>query len=119
MKSKLNTKKNDFSGNLFDLCTEIFLSSFTIFIEGLKSKKIKKIGDKKGLNVQIKSKNNPRLEAERHYYKADHNTLRKFGFKRINDIDFTINEMLNDLIPHKKRIQKNKRRIRANAKRTK
>ncbi len=72
------------------------------------AKKIKKIGDKKGLKVQIKSKKNPRLEAEKHYYKADHDTLKKLGFRRTNNIDFTIDEMMDDLIPFVKRIKKKK-----------
>lgn len=64
------------------------------------AKKIQKIGNKKKLNVKIK--NNLRKEAEKHYYKADHHTLKKLGFKRTRNIDDEIEIMLNHLIKFKK-----------------
>ena len=48
------------------------------------------------------------MEAEKHYYKADHDTLRKLGFKRTREIDDEIDLMLNDLIPNKQRIEEKK-----------
>ena len=66
------------------------------------AKKIQKIGNKKKLNVKIEIKNNPRKEAEKHYYKADHHTLKKLGFKRTRNIDDEIEIMLNHLIKFKK-----------------
>ncbi len=49
-----------------------------------------------------KIKNNPRKEAEKHYYKADHHTLKKLGFKKTRNIDDEIEIMLNHLIKFKK-----------------
>jgi len=72
------------------------------------AEKVKKIGDKKGLNVEVKSKINPRMEAEKHYYKADHETLRNLGFNRTREIDDEIDVMLDDLIPNKQRIEDKK-----------
>lgn len=72
------------------------------------AKKVESIGNKKGLNVEIKSKENPRLEAETHYYNADHSTLKKLGFKRTREIDDEISIMLDHLINHKERIEQKK-----------
>jgi len=72
------------------------------------AEKVQKIGNKKGLNIEIKSKENPRMESEKHYYKADHDTLKKLGFKRAREIDDELNVMLDDLIPNKKRIEQKK-----------
>jgi nucleoside-diphosphate-sugar epimerase len=72
------------------------------------AEKVKKIGDRKGLNVEIKSKVNPRMEAEKHYYKADHETLKKLGFERTKEIDDEIDVMLDNLIPNKQRIEEKK-----------
>ena len=75
------------------------------------AKKIQKIGNKKKLNVKIKIKNNPRKEAEKHYYKADHHTLKKLGFKKTRNIDDEIEIMLNHLIKFKKNILEKKQSI--------
>jgi len=72
------------------------------------AEKVQKIGNKKGLNIEIKSKENPRMESEKHYYKVDHDTLKKLGFKRTREIDDELNVMLDDLIPNKKRIEQKK-----------
>ena len=72
------------------------------------AKKVQKIGNKKNLNVEIKIKDNPRKEAEKHYYKADHQTLKKLGFMRTRNIDFEIEIMLEHLLKFKENIlQKN------------
>lgn len=73
--------------------------------------KVKRIGDKKGLDVEIKRFENPRLEKEEHYYKADHEKLRKLGFKPTRHIDEQINTMLDDLSMHKGRILEKKEAI--------
>ena len=78
--------------------------------------KVKKIGDQKGLNVEIKSKENPRLEAEKHYYKADHDKLKELGFRRTREIDDEIEIMLDDLIKCKERIEQRKEVIVKNIK---
>ncbi len=68
------------------------------------AERIKKIGDKRGLNVNIQSVENPRLEKEEHYYKADHEQLKKLGFKATRDIDDEIQIMLDNLLEYRDRI---------------
>jgi len=70
------------------------------------AQRVKAIGDKKGLGVEINPIENPRLEMEEHYYKADHTKLKELGFKATRHIDDEISIMLDDLIEHKERIKK-------------
>ena len=72
------------------------------------AKMVQNIGNKKGLDVEIKSKENPRLEAEKHYYKADHETLQSLGFTRTREIDDEISIMLDHLIKYRDRIEQKK-----------
>jgi len=72
------------------------------------AKLVRDVGKKKGLDVEIKSKENPRLEVESHYYKADHNKLKELGFKKTREIDEEIGIMLDDLIKYKERIESKK-----------
>jgi UDP-sulfoquinovose synthase len=75
------------------------------------AQRVQAIGNKKGLNVTIKNIENPRVEKEEHYYKADHEQLKKFGFKPTRHIDDEIGIMLDDLIQHKERINEKKNSI--------
>jgi UDP-sulfoquinovose synthase len=68
------------------------------------AERVKRIGNKKGLNLEIKSIENPRVEKEEHYYKADHEKLKNLGFKATRDIDDQISIMLDDLVEHYYRI---------------
>ena len=72
------------------------------------AKMIKSIGNDLGLNVEIKNKENPRKEAEEHYYKADHKILVDLGFQRTREIEDEIKIMLEQLIKYKKRIEDKK-----------
>jgi len=74
--------------------------------------RVQKIGNKKGLDVEIKNVENPRVELEEHYYKADHEKLKKIGFKPTQHIDDEIFLMLDDLIVHKDRINEKREAIR-------
>jgi len=80
------------------------------------AKKVQIIGNKKGLDVKIKNKENPRLEAEKHYYKADHEILKSLGFKRTREINDEISIMLEHLIKYKDRIEEKKHAIVKNIK---
>jgi UDP-sulfoquinovose synthase len=80
------------------------------------AKKVQEIGNRLGLNVEIKSKENPRKEAEEHYYKADHDTLKSLGFSQTRIIDDEIEIMLNHLMKYKSRIEENKHVIVKNIK---
>ncbi len=66
--------------------------------------KVARIGGDMGLDVAIKSKNNPRRESESHYYKADHDILLSLGFRATRRIDDEIRIMLQDLVTHRDRI---------------
>ena len=72
------------------------------------AKKVQQVGNRLGLKVQIKSKENPRMEAEEHYYKADHDTLKSLGFTRTREIEHEIEIMLEHLIKYKNRIEEKK-----------
>ncbi len=68
------------------------------------AERVKRIGNKKGLKLEIKSIENPREEKEEHYYKADHEKLKSLGFKATRGIDDQISIVLDDLVGHKDRI---------------
>jgi UDP-sulfoquinovose synthase len=59
---------------------------------------------KLGIDVKIKNVQNPRVEKVEHYYKVDHEHLRKLGFKPTRTIAETLEIMLKDLSKHKDRI---------------
>ena len=69
------------------------------------AKRVQALGNKRGLDVDIQRFENPRVEKEEHYYKADHDQLRKLGFKATRHIDDEIGIMLNDLIDQRSRIE--------------
>jgi len=75
------------------------------------AKKVQTIGNKKGLNVEINTFDNPRVENETNYYKADHKKLKELGFKATRIIDYEIEMMLDNLIQHKDRILEKKNSI--------
>ena len=68
------------------------------------AERVQAIANKKGLDVEITHIENPRVEKEEHYYKADHEQLKNLGFKATRHIDDEIKIMLDDLIKNKKRI---------------
>jgi len=68
------------------------------------AERVQAIGNKKGLSVEINHIENPRVEKEEHYYKADHDQLKNLGFKATRHIDDEIKIMLDDLVKNKKRI---------------
>jgi len=72
---------------------------------------VQDIGNKKGFNVEIKSKSNPRMESEEHFYKADHDKLKELGFKPTREIEKEIGFMLDDLMKYKERIEEKKSAI--------
>jgi UDP-sulfoquinovose synthase len=68
------------------------------------AEKVKKVGDKKGLDVEIKHIENPRVEAEEHYYNPDHEKLRELGFRPTHTLEEELDIMFDDLIRYKDRI---------------
>jgi UDP-sulfoquinovose synthase len=56
------------------------------------------------LDIKIKNLPNPRIEKEEHYYKVDHEQLRKLGFKPTRTIEETLDIMLKDLSKYRDRV---------------
>jgi len=57
-----------------------------------------------GLPVDIRHYDNPRQEAEAHYYQPDRQHLLDLGYEPTRDMRATVREMLLDLLPHRARI---------------
>lgn len=66
---------------------------------------VKRVGDRLGLGVQIQSVENPRKEAEEHYYNASHSGLIELGLQPHYMTDDVIAEMLEKIIRYKDNIQ--------------
>lgn len=75
------------------------------------AEKVKKVGNKRGLDVKIQSIENPRIEAEEHYYMPDHEKLKGLGFKPKHKLEEELGIMLEDLIKYKGRILAKKDKI--------
>jgi len=75
------------------------------------AERTQKIGNKKGLEIEIKNTENPRVEKEEHSYKADHKILLDLGFKPTRHIDDEIDLMLDDLLKYRERIEAKKEAI--------
>lgn len=59
-----------------------------------------------GMDVEVCPVENPRIEAEDHYYVADHQHLHDLGYVPTTDIAGEIRMMLEDLLPHAERIRR-------------
>ena len=69
------------------------------------AEKVKKVGDKLGLEVEIEHIENPRIEGENvSYYNPVHEKLYKLGFKPQHTMDEVLNGVLADLTKYKARI---------------
>ena len=76
------------------------------------SEKVVKVGNSLGLDVEIWDHvENPRSEAEEHYYNPDHENLRKLGFKPTMPIEDEIEVTLKRLMRYKSRIEEKKSSI--------
>lgn len=75
------------------------------------AERVKKHGDGMGLKVAIEHIEDPRIEAEEHYYRPDSEKLRQLGFKPTHTLDDEVEIMLKDLTLCKDRIQTKKERI--------
>jgi len=75
------------------------------------AKKVQKVGKKLGYEVEIKNPENPRVEAEKHYYNPYHEKLYKLGFKPIHSLEEELEIMFRDLERFKDRILTKKERI--------
>jgi UDP-sulfoquinovose synthase len=72
------------------------------------AEKVQSVGNKLGLNVEIVSLENPRIELEEHYYNPDHQRLLDLGYKPTHDMGAELEIMFQDLMPHRLRIEARK-----------
>jgi len=74
--------------------------------------KVKKVANEKfGLNATIQHIENPRVEAEVHYYNPHHEKLYKMGWRPTRTLEEELITMFEDLIPLKERMLKFKDKI--------
>lgn len=72
------------------------------------AQKVKRVGDKLGLNVSISNLENPRKEMEEHYYNPDHRHLLALGYKPTHDVEQELRIMFKDLTKYRSRIEEKK-----------
>ena len=64
-----------------------------------------KVAGELGIEAKIWNIENPRLEAEEHYYNPDHEHLRRLGFKPIHSLDQELRITLSKLMEYRDRIE--------------
>ncbi|MGH8992799.1 MAG: NAD-dependent epimerase/dehydratase family protein [Acidimicrobiia bacterium] len=57
-----------------------------------------------GINARVVPVDNPRTEAEEHYYEPDHQALADLGYRPAGNLEDELAVMLADLVPHEARI---------------
>lgn len=72
------------------------------------AEKVKRVGDKSGLEVEIRHLENPRVEMEEHYFNPDHQNLLDLGYEPTHDVEKEIEIMFKDLMLYKDRIEEKK-----------
>lgn len=69
------------------------------------AQKVQKVGNRLGLNVEIRNLENPRKEMEEHYYNPDHQNLINLGYKPTHDVEKEIEIMFKDLMKYAHRVE--------------
>ena len=72
------------------------------------AERVQRVGQGLGLDVQISNIENPRKEAEEHYYNPDRRHLLDLGYQPSGDMDAEIHNMLKDLMTYRERIEEKK-----------
>jgi UDP-sulfoquinovose synthase len=72
------------------------------------AQKVQHVGNRMGLNVEIQSIENPRKEAEEHYYNAKHHGLLELGLKPHYMTDDVVAKMLEEVLKYKDSIDRGK-----------
>ncbi len=80
-----------------------FVEQFTV---NQLAEKVKKAGDALGLKVTIQPVENPRIEAEQHYYNAQHTGLLELGLEPHYLTDEIITEMLEAVLKYRQGIDR-------------
>ena len=68
------------------------------------ARKVQRIGNELGMNVEIQNIENPRQELEDHYYSPDHQHLFNLGYRSTRTVEDEVRLMLADLSRHRDRI---------------
>lgn len=68
------------------------------------SKKVQRVGNNLGLNVSIQPIENPRKEAEEHYYNPKHTGLSELGLRANYLTDEVLEQMITFVLKHKSKI---------------
>ncbi len=66
---------------------------------------VQRVGTDLGLKVAIRPVENPRKEAEEHYYNPEHTGLLELGLQPNHLTDEVLAEMMEAVLRHKERIQ--------------
>jgi UDP-sulfoquinovose synthase len=69
------------------------------------AERVQRIGNESGLDVKIEPMENPRTEAEQHYYNPDRQHLLDLGYRPTRDMDTELRTIFADLIPQRRRIE--------------
>ena len=67
--------------------------------------KVHKVAAQLGMEVEVRNLENPRMELEEHYYRADHQHLLDLGYKPTHDMEAELTVMLMDLAKNRDRIE--------------
>lgn len=68
--------------------------------------KVQRVGAELGLNVAVRNLENPRTEADEHFYAPDHQRLLDLGYIPTTDIEAEIRVVLEDLLAERERIRR-------------
>jgi len=82
-----------------------FVETFTV---NELADKVQRVGNSMGLDVQVKSIENPRKEAEDHYYNPVHSNLMEMGLKPHYMTDEVLHDLLERVIQYKGNIDLNR-----------
>jgi|HubBroStandDraft_3_1064219.scaffolds.fasta_scaffold02150_4 UDP-sulfoquinovose synthase len=66
--------------------------------------KVQKVARNLGLDAEVQNLENPRSEAEEHYYHADHKHLFNLGYRPAHSVETEVDIMLRDLLKCRERI---------------
>jgi UDP-sulfoquinovose synthase len=70
--------------------------------------KVRAVAVELGLDAPIVRFENPRVEAEEHYYEPDHEHLLALGYEPTHDMAAELKVMLGDLLHHRSRIEEHR-----------
>ena len=69
------------------------------------AEKVRQVAAERGLRVEIRPLENPRVEPEDHHYNPDHQRLRDLGYRPTTDVDAELGRILDDLSRYRDRIR--------------